>query len=182
VEELKKCPKCKIEKPAKVEEFGKDLKRKDCIGYYCLLCARKLARERYQRNIERRRMKSKEWAQNNPEKRSETGKKWRRENPKATWLGGAKQRAKDKGIPWDNDISDIVIPDFCPILGIPLFRGVGKHSPNSPSLDKFIPSLGYVKGNRWVISYRANIMKSDATLEEIVLLGKWAQDEIDRRG
>ena len=35
-----------------------------------------------------------------------------------------------------------------------------------------VPELGYVKGNVRVISYKANIMKSDATIEEIKLFAK----------
>jgi len=56
---------------------------------------------------------------------------------------------------------------MCPILGIPLIPGIGAQSPNSPSLDRIIPSLGYVKGNIAVISYRANAMKNDATIDEL---------------
>jgi hypothetical protein len=70
----------------------------------------------------------------------------------------------------------------CPILGIPLFVKGEVAGPNSPSLDKIIPELGYIKGNRWVISYRVNAMKNDANLDEIILLGKWAQGEKERRG
>lgn len=36
-----------------------------------------------------------------------------------------------------------------------------------PSLDRFIPANGYVIGNIRVISFRANRIKSDATLEEM---------------
>ena len=43
---------------------------------------------------------------------------------------------------------------------------------SSPSLDKVIPSLGYVKGNIWVISYRANTIKNNCTFEEIEKLYK----------
>lgn len=42
-----------------------------------------------------------------------------------------------------------------------------KRCPVSPSLDKIIPSLGYAKGNIWVISYRANTIKNNCTFEEI---------------
>jgi hypothetical protein len=45
-----------------------------------------------------------------------------------------------------------------------------KKSPNSPSLDKIIPSKGYIKGNVWVISNRANTLKNDASLQELELL------------
>jgi len=44
---------------------------------------------------------------------------------------------------------------------------------NSPSLDKLIPELGYVKGNITVMSVRANRIKNDATRQEIELLLHW---------
>jgi hypothetical protein len=36
---------------------------------------------------------------------------------------------------------------------------------NTPSLDKIIPSLGYVKGNVAVISWKANVMKSNLSID-----------------
>lgn len=51
-----------------------------------------------------------------------------------------------------------------------LERGIGKQHAASPSLDRIIPTLGYVPGNVWVISHRANELKRDATLQEIQML------------
>lgn len=49
--------------------------------------------------------------------------------------------------------------------------GLGAYlGPESPTLDKIIPALGYVPGNVWVISHRANTIKSDASLEELKTL------------
>jgi hypothetical protein len=69
-------------------------------------------------------------------------------------------------------IHDIVIPEFCPLLGIRLEpgKGTGGAKAASPSLDKIRPELGYVPGNVWVISHRANVIKSDATLSELRML------------
>jgi len=84
-------------------------------------------------------------------------------------LYSAMQRARNEQIPFNLTIEDIVIPSHCPILGIPLFYSDGKHfNNNSPSLDKHIPSLGYVKGNVSVISMKANNLKRDGTKDEIV--------------
>ena len=51
-------------------------------------------------------------------------------------------------------------------------RGNNIRNYDSPSLDKIIPSLGYVKDNIWVISYRANTIKNNCTFEEIEKLYK----------
>lgn len=93
---------------------------------------------------------------------------WRKKNPAAYMLHSAKSRAKSKGWDFDLEVSDIVIPEICPMLGIPLFiaePGAGKN-PNNPSLDRIDSSKGYVKGNIQIISWRANSLKSDGTLEE----------------
>lgn len=78
----------------------------------------------------------------------------------------AKGRAKRKGLPFDIGVEDIVIPDRCPYLGTKLSRGLRRQTANSPSLDRIDPSLGYVKGNIEVISYRANAIKHNASFEE----------------
>jgi hypothetical protein len=45
-----------------------------------------------------------------------------------------------------------------------------RREPNSPSLDRIDNTKGYVPGNVWVISWRANDLKRNATLEELKLL------------
>lgn len=79
-------------------------------------------------------------------------------------------RARKKGIPFTLDPHFVpVVPEFCPILGIPLRRGAGRGpDDNSPFLDRLEPELGYVPGNvRW-ISTRAATIKSNATSDEIL--------------
>jgi hypothetical protein len=82
----------------------------------------------------------------------------------------AKNRAKTKGIPFDIELVDIVIPERCPLLGIPLRHNAKRLHYDSPTLDRIIPSLGYVKGNVQVLSLKANMAKSSLTLEEMKLL------------
>lgn len=82
-------------------------------------------------------------------------------------------RAKKAGIEFDISENDITIPAICPLLGIPIVVGGPLSQRNqSPSIDRIRPELGYVKGNVWVISFRANAMKLDATIEEIEMLAK----------
>ncbi len=123
---------------------------------------------------------SKRYRDKNIDKAREYNKLYQREyfkNNREKYLyWSVKGRATRAGIPFDLEPEDIVIPSHCPILGIPLFRNEGGNKPtgNSPSVDKIIPSLGYVKGNIQVISQRANIMKNDASPEELRKFGEWA--------
>ena len=82
-------------------------------------------------------------------------------------LNGARKRAKKYGYPFDIVIEDLMpFPTHCEIFDIELTYGENnKHS--GASLDKVIPSLGYVKGNVKIISSRANNMKGDSTLDDL---------------
>lgn len=91
----------------------------------------------------------------------------------------AKSRAILKQIEFNIEQSDIIIPQFCPILGIELkeFSGASGGRNESPSLDRIIPSKGYVKGNIRVISHLANAMKSSASPEQLINFAKWINNE-----
>jgi hypothetical protein len=82
----------------------------------------------------------------------------------------AQHRAKKKGIPFTISMEDIVIPETCPLLGIPLISTNDKRDPRNPSLDQKVPGRGYTPDNIWVVSSRANWIKSDATLQELKTL------------
>lgn len=87
----------------------------------------------------------------------------------------AKQRARKYGKDFNLEVSDIEIPEVCPILQIPLETHSGKSGGryNSPALDRIDNSEGYVKGNIQVISHRANQMKADASREELLQFANW---------
>lgn len=64
---------------------------------------------------------------------------------------------------------DFIVPDRCPVLGIPIVIG-GNRWYDSPSVDRVDNTKGYVKGNVQIISGRANTLKKDATLAELEAL------------
>jgi hypothetical protein len=85
-------------------------------------------------------------------------------------LERARWRAKKYGLSFNLTINDIHIPSICPLLGIPLRvnRGTtGTSSDNSPSLDRINSENGYTRDNIWVISQKANRIKSDLTVEQM---------------
>lgn len=96
-------------------------------------------------------------------------------NPEKMMLRSAKHRAKKKGLPFDITVEDIIVPEYCPVLKIKLEAngGTGGAKRNSPSLDRIIPELGYVKGNVQVISNAANLLKGNSTPEDMILFAEW---------
>lgn len=84
----------------------------------------------------------------------------------------AKNRARRRGIEFNIEESDIVIPDICPLLEIPIEYGTRANYDRSPSLDRIDNNKGYIKGNVWVISQKANAMKNSATFEELKTFSK----------
>lgn len=76
-----------------------------------------------------------------------------------------KAKAKIRGIDWQlDDRAEFKIPKECPVLGIPLD---GRDQDHRPSLERIDNTKGYVKGNVIVVSYRANKLKNNATIEEL---------------
>ena len=90
--------------------------------------------------------------------------------PKKRLVWSAKKRAKEQQIPFNITEDDIIIPEYCPYLGIKLCSSSrrGESRANIISLDKIRPELGYVKDNIEVISHLANTMKSNATEEQLI--------------
>ena len=93
-------------------------------------------------------------------------------------LQSLKARAKQNNVPFSLKEEDLNYPDTCPILGIPLLNttnSVGNHivTDNTPTVDKIVPALGYVKGNIVIVSHRANRIKNNATIDELVRIAEF---------
>jgi len=98
---------------------------------------------------------------------TENQRNYRQHNPVYHMIMWAKIRSKERNLPFTLTKRDISIPEYCPVLGIPLKPGTRENKDNSPTLDRIIPELGYTKDNVRVISHRANRIKSDASVEEL---------------
>ena len=109
---------------------------------------------------------------NNRELLHTNGKIYYRNNLKNRLLNAARARSKKSGLDFNITIEDFEIPLTCPLLNIDLFVAEGRKSVkyNSASLDRIDSSKGYVKGNVWIISFKANTMKSNSTLDEFTLM------------
>lgn len=82
-------------------------------------------------------------------------------------LNACKERAKKYGLEFNLTEEDIVIPDKCPILEVPLVIGTKDDYEYSPSIDRIDNSKGYIKGNINIISKKANSMKNCASYQEL---------------
>lgn len=152
---MKRCSKCSIEKDDGEFPSGRNT---------CKICKTKEYREKY--NLKRN-LKYKI----DPEFRDaekQRSRNWRHKNPEKSILKDARRRSIEKNIPFNLSSEDIIIPEVCPILKIALNKNTGLWKDDSPSIDRIIPEKGYVKENIIIISYRANRIKNDHTISEIV--------------
>ncbi len=103
---------------------------------------------------------------------------WHKRNVRST-RQRTKDRAKKQNINWDLSteylLSIYPTDNKCPVLGIDLVWAGERE--NSPSLDKLIPNIGYVEGNVFWISWRANMIKSVGTAEEHRLVANWIDEQ-----
>lgn len=146
---------------------------------------RPVYRKWYLKNRDKLVARAAEWAKNNPDKRKKCCKKYytehadrakaaqvryRKEHPRKYLLALAKRRAPAKGQEFSISMSDLPeIPEVCPLLGIVIDPYAEKLS-HHPSIDRIDSSKGYVPGNVQIISQRANMLKNNATLDELLCL------------
>lgn len=93
-------------------------------------------------------------------------------NYKKQILYRTESRAKAKGLEFNIDESDIVIPEICPILEVPIIVGTKGDYEYSLSIDRVDNSKGYIKGNVQIISKKANSMKNSANPDELITFCK----------
>lgn len=190
---MKKCSKCGVEKDESC--FGKDRFSSTGLRSGCKECRSKDRKQKWanmsdeekksQYKIQkawknaltdekRELMRSKLRVDNMTDEQRESKKRRAKESqarhPLETLISHAKHRATERGFDFDITTDDIEIPDVCPVLGIPLTKGDGKRHDGSPTIDRIDNTKGYVKGNVMVISYRANMIKNSASIQEVELV------------
>jgi hypothetical protein len=157
------CNKCKHYLP--FSNFSLNNAKADRLSIYCKKCDKEMQEKK--RN-------------NSPEKQLEYGRKYqakRREdfNYRLKMLiNASKQRATQKGIEHNLTLDELISiypkDGKCPVFGTPLEFGTVGFRDNSPSIDKIDPKKGYTLDNVQVLSWRANRLKVDASIEELELL------------
>jgi hypothetical protein len=186
VKEILWCGKCETFKHR--DYFGSDAGAKSGKQSKCKRCTNRnnkkwyLAnKERHAENQKRRNLAdhdkysavNRSWYQRNKESVKERSKQWRRNNPIKRLLIHAKQRSREMGWEFTATAEELVVPEFCPALGLKLEWSAGYRADNSPSLDRIDSRFGYVKGNVHIISWRANNVKNNATADELLAIGTY---------
>lgn len=163
---MKICKKCNTEKNE--SEFHYQNKKNNSLNAYCKICKKEYDDLYRKTDKVQNAQKSKRYR----DRKAEYRKYIANTDPRKMIWNAAKSRAKNQNVPFDIELSDIIIPEYCPILDIKIERKEygkgGSFQPNSPSLDKIIPSKGYIKGNIMIISMKANAMKYNATINELL--------------
>lgn len=173
---LKQCSKCKEYKA--LDLFYNNKSYKYGKYAYCKSCHGEKVSAYQKANPEKHAAKNRAWQKANPEKEAARIRAYRKANPEKSMLIHAKSRAKKNKLPFNLELEDIRIPSVCPILGLVLEHGnTYENRASSPSLDKIHNEKEYVKGNVHVVSNRFNLLKKDATLAELILMGKWAEQQ-----
>jgi hypothetical protein len=174
----KKCSKCGEVKPE--SEFTRNKNRPDGLTVWCKTCNKKARDSYYLKNKDKIKKRVKAFREENKEHVLTQSKNYRIKYRVKRLIYSAKHRAKSLGLPFDIDCEDIVLPEYCPVLKIKLNIDCNVQSRNSPSIDRIIPMLGYVKGNIQVISWQANTMKNNASVEELKNFATWVLNELDK--
>jgi hypothetical protein len=85
----------------------------------------------------------------------------------------ARKNARRRGLEYNLEHGDIVIPETCPYLKIKLsYNKKDSREPFYYSVDRMDSSKGYVKGNVQIISFLSNTMKSEASTDQLLTFAK----------
>ena len=114
------------------------------------------------------------------ENRKKFGAKYRTQDharrlrdPAQRLVYATRQSAKLKQLEHNITKEDLFLPTHCPYLGRLLDYSVGNgKSLDNPSVDRIDPQQGYIKGNVEVISLRANMMKCDASIDQLRIFAR----------
>jgi len=144
---MKTCSACEVQKL--YEEFHKNSYAKDGLQTRCIECRRKLETTKDYRAI---------YINDN---------KWRLKQ----LYHAAKARAKRKNLDFNLTVEDVLEmypkEGFCPVFGFKFEWGTRKDRDKSPSIDRIDSTKGYIKGNCQIISWKANRIKCNFTLEDL---------------
>jgi len=167
--QLKACRICGSSKS--LDSFHRDKSRKDGRRGECKPCKKKVDAIHWNKYAPHKIALNRKYKEANKKTVYAKAAQYKENNRElCIWLG-ARKRAYERSLEFSIEVEDIIIPEYCPLLGIELkFRGGMNNRDTSPSIDRLDSAKGYIKGNIKIISFRANRIKNDATVEEFKLM------------
>lgn len=114
-----------------------------------------------------------EWREKNARHLADLKKSHHQRRPDMKMINSARKVAKSKGLPFDLEAGCFNLPEVCPVLGIQLDYSLGQRHGATASLDRIVPAKGYTQGNVIVVSWRANHIKCDATVDELEAIARF---------
>ena len=94
----------------------------------------------------------------------------RKANPAEYLYQGTMTRARNARLPHSltrDDVDEILSPWTCEYCQRPVGSFTGKGRPNSATLDRLVPSLGYTRSNTVLACHRCNCEKSEHTPQSL---------------
>lgn len=159
----KSCSCCGIFLP--LTHFSPSRLGKHKVRSNCRVCAKAKSQAQRRENPEAYQAWRMKYYAKNRKRCMRRSVQWNKANPARALIIQARRRAKRRGIEFS--LVTVVIPEVCPVLGIPLRVGDRKVTPGSPTLDRIDPSKGYTPGNTIVVSHLANSVKYLANPSQI---------------
>ena len=164
---------------------------------------REQMRASHHRDKERRNAKRRQWFADNHEHSIEQVRKYRIEFPERVkmssdaafqrgrvrlpWrqlIKGASERARKKGLPFSltPEWAEKTWTGVCAVTGIPFRLGLREPGPKtfSPSIDRIVPSLGYIPENCRFVLWAVNAFKYDGTDEDMISIARDIIEFADR--
>lgn len=155
---------------------------------------RQQMRDWYLKNREATSKRSREYYLQNKEqfKLYSTARKQAASNNRLMWkeyrlakmLNSAKYRARQRCLNFNltMDFLMSIASDNCPVDGLPMDWSVDENKrlqpmPRTPSIDKIVPSLGYVQGNVQIICWQYNSWKRDMSIHDMRILLSYLRKE-----
>lgn len=145
---MKLCIGCNIEKELSDFPLRKDNSNR--LRPYCKNCVNEINRKRYEHHKQISPFKHK--------------------------CARAKSRSQFLKVPFDltPEYLESIWTGVCPVLDVPIsFTESDRSDEFTAELDRFIPELGYVKGNVNFLSRKINRLKNSATSKELEQLIHW---------
>ena len=148
---MKKCRGCLLE--LKMELFPVRADRGGKRRPYCNSCTNDIERKRYEAH--------------------------KRDQPFKHKCTRAKTRSKSLGVPFDitPEYLESIWTGFCPVLKEKIYlHERGRTDEYAAELDRFVPEIGYVKGNVHFLSRKINRLKNNATSDQLRKLLSWMEE------